>query len=119
LISNKGQQATENFSSLDSAKNGFEKKYNDKTKNSWANKANFVPVKGKYTLIEIDYGDAEEKDEKKEKKTKAKATDAVLPTLFLIVYSLCLFPSYICNFSSLRFRCRRSPRASWTIACKR
>ena len=32
----------------------FEKKFKDKTKNDWKDRANFVPHSGKYTLIEMD-----------------------------------------------------------------
>jgi poly [ADP-ribose] polymerase 2/3/4 len=38
----------------------FEKKFKDKTKNDWSNRANFKPVSGKYTLIEMDGGDEAE-----------------------------------------------------------
>jgi poly [ADP-ribose] polymerase len=39
----------------------FEKKFKDKTKNNWADRANFQPVSGKYTLLEMDAsGDGEE-----------------------------------------------------------
>jgi len=38
------------------AKADFNGKFTDKTKNRWANRANFATVEGKYTLIERDYG---------------------------------------------------------------
>jgi poly [ADP-ribose] polymerase len=38
----------------------FEKKFKDKTSNNWADRANFVPKSGKYTLIEMDTGAEEE-----------------------------------------------------------
>ena len=40
-------------SDLASAVKSFEKKFKDKTKNNWAQRASFNPVKGKYTLIEM------------------------------------------------------------------
>ena len=33
----------------------FEKKFQDKTKNKWANRADFKAAEGKYTLVEIDH----------------------------------------------------------------
>ena len=38
----------------------FEKKFSDKTKNKWANRANFEAKTGKYTLIEMGDDDEEE-----------------------------------------------------------
>jgi predicted DNA-binding WGR domain protein len=40
--------------SKDKAIKEFESKFRQKTKNSWANRANFKPVKGKYSIIETD-----------------------------------------------------------------
>ncbi|CAG8650312.1 2001_t:CDS:2 [Cetraspora pellucida] len=59
-----GQQAMSGpWSSLDMAKYEFEKKFRDKTKNKWMDicqdKSSFKAVKGKYTLLERDYGDDE------------------------------------------------------------
>ncbi|CAG8726594.1 11589_t:CDS:2, partial [Racocetra persica] len=49
------------WTSLDMAKYEFEKKFRDKTKNRWMDvcqdQSNFKAVKGKYTLLERDYGD--------------------------------------------------------------
>ncbi|CAG8831578.1 13268_t:CDS:1 [Gigaspora margarita] len=57
-----GQQAMLGpWTSLDTAKYEFEKKFRDKTKNKWMDvcqdQSNFKAVKGKYTLLERDYGD--------------------------------------------------------------
>ena len=52
----------EGFDDAQSAIKSFEKKFKDKTSNNWANRANFSPVKGKYTLIEMDSGADEETD---------------------------------------------------------
>ena len=35
----------------------FKKKFKDKTKHDWDNRANFVPSPGKYTLLEMDEDD--------------------------------------------------------------
>ena len=42
------------LSSIDAAAKDFTKKFHDKTKNKWENRDKFVPVPGKYTLIEMD-----------------------------------------------------------------
>lgn len=47
---------------LDAAIKDFEKKFKDKTKNSWADRANFSPKSGKYTLIEMAEEEEDEVD---------------------------------------------------------
>lgn len=46
--------------SLEAAKKDFEKKFREKTKNSWAARENFVAQPGKYTLIEVQPGAGQE-----------------------------------------------------------
>lgn len=48
-----GQSKLSYFASLEDAKKDFEKKFRDKTKNSWAEREHFVAHPGKYTLIEV------------------------------------------------------------------
>lgn len=48
-----GQSKLSSFKSLEDAKKDFEKKFRDKTKNSWAERDQFVAHPGKYTLIEV------------------------------------------------------------------
>uniref|UniRef100_G1PAB3 Poly [ADP-ribose] polymerase n=1 Tax=Myotis lucifugus TaxID=59463 RepID=G1PAB3_MYOLU len=48
-----GQSKLSYFPSLEDAKKDFEKKFKDKTKNSWAEREHFVAQPGKYTLIEV------------------------------------------------------------------
>ncbi|XP_077458135.1 protein mono-ADP-ribosyltransferase PARP3-like isoform X2 [Stigmatopora argus] len=48
-----GQSKLNTFSDVDGAVNDFEKKFKDKTKNSWNDRMNFVSHSGKYTLIEV------------------------------------------------------------------
>jgi len=50
---NKPQQSLKKFVTSAAAVAAFEKKFKDKTKNEWDNKANFVAVKGKYTLVDV------------------------------------------------------------------
>ena len=45
---------------LNGAIKSFEKKFYDKTRNQWENRAKFTPVSGKYTLIEMDGSHEEE-----------------------------------------------------------
>ena len=46
--------------SLEAAKKGFEKKFREKTKNSWAVREKFVAQPGKYPLIEVQPGAGQE-----------------------------------------------------------
>ncbi|KAK2507238.1 hypothetical protein MC885_002311 [Smutsia gigantea] len=48
-----GQSKLSSFMLLEDAKKDFEKKFRDKTKNSWAERDHFVAHPGKYTLIEV------------------------------------------------------------------
>lgn len=48
------------YSDVNAAIKDFEKKFKDKTKNDWKNRASFKPVPGKYTMIEMA---GEEEDE--------------------------------------------------------
>jgi len=45
----------------------FKKKFREKTKNDWDNRADFVPASGKYTLIEMDGQDEADSTEMEEK----------------------------------------------------
>ncbi|KAJ3079952.1 Poly [ADP-ribose] polymerase 2 [Quaeritorhiza haematococci] len=55
-----GQNKLEHCGSLASALASFKKKFSDKTKNQWDDRADFVKYPGKYFLMERDYGDDEE-----------------------------------------------------------
>lgn len=55
-----GQSKLLPFTSLEAAKKDFEKKFWEKTKNSWAARENFVAQPGKYTLIEVQPGAGQE-----------------------------------------------------------
>lgn len=48
-----GRSKLSSFVSLEDAKKDFEKKFRDKTKNSWAERDHFVAHPGKYALIEV------------------------------------------------------------------
>lgn len=49
-----GQSKLSPFDKLQNAIKDFEKKFKDKTKNNWSDRANFVSHAGKYTMIEVD-----------------------------------------------------------------
>ena len=55
-----GQTAIKPYGSADQAIKDFKKKFKDKTKNNWDERANFNAVKGKYTLLEMDQDETEE-----------------------------------------------------------
>lgn len=48
------------FTDTASAESAFGKKFKDKTKNNWADRANFVAHAGKYTLIEVEQEDEDQ-----------------------------------------------------------
>lgn len=49
-----GQSKLSPFDKLETAIKDFEKKFKDKTKNSWCDRSDFVSHAGKYTMIEVD-----------------------------------------------------------------
>jgi len=55
-----GQSNLMPSASLETAKKDFEKKFREKTKNSWAARENFVAQPGKHTLIEVQPGAGQE-----------------------------------------------------------
>lgn len=71
-----GQNATNSFNTdLEAAKKFFCKKFNDKTKNKWENRADFQPVPGKYTLIEVEEADDQELQATSEKLANLEESD--------------------------------------------
>lgn len=73
-VGERGQNKLAPMLTLDRAKADFKKKFLDKTKNHWENRANFVSHPGKYTLLEIDYNPDEDDDDKKEDNDTKKST---------------------------------------------
>ncbi|XP_070793173.1 protein mono-ADP-ribosyltransferase PARP3 isoform X2 [Pituophis catenifer annectens] len=57
-----GQCKLSSCPTLEAAINAFEKKFQEKTKNKWANRENFIAHDGKYTLIEVQHEDKEEQE---------------------------------------------------------
>ena len=81
-----GQNAMKGpFSSEEAAASDFCKKFKDKTKNSWEDRDNFVPVKGKYTLLEMD--DEEGGEEVRE---RGREGGKVVYTSFLTLCRRCM-----------------------------
>ncbi|KAJ3253177.1 Poly [ADP-ribose] polymerase 2 [Boothiomyces macroporosus] len=74
-----GQNKLELCPSLPSAIATFQKKFHDKTKNHWDNRANFVKYPGKYFLIERDFEEEVEPDPAEETvKVEKKIPDSKL-----------------------------------------
>lgn len=59
-----GANALKGPLAVDAAIADFKKKFKDKTRNAWDTRANFNPVPGKYTLLEMDGDEGEEDVEK-------------------------------------------------------
>ena len=110
-----GQSKLDPCGSAAAAIKAFEKKFYEKTKNQWANRANFKPVKGKYDLIEMDHGnDDEEEEEEKdiegelEKKRQARNTTSTTPSsskldarvqeLIKLIFDLTMFEQTLMSY---------------------
>jgi len=84
--------------SLDHAKETFCEKFYDKTLNAWEDRDKFETKKGKYTLIEIDYGNEdeeeedskgkEEKQEKEEKRLPKSSLDPKVEDLVTLIFDI-------------------------------
>ncbi|KAG8436109.1 hypothetical protein GDO86_007281 [Hymenochirus boettgeri] len=70
-----GQSKLTPFNNLEGARKDFEKKFKDKTKNSWSEKGNFTPHAGKYTMIEVQHND--DNEESGEASVKVDLVDGV------------------------------------------
>ncbi|XP_076469646.1 protein mono-ADP-ribosyltransferase PARP3-like [Babylonia areolata] len=89
-----GQNAVKGpFGTPDGAVKDFVKKFKDKTKNNWEDRASFTPVKGKYTLLEmagdddddddvVDAGPAVKSNQKVAKCTLDSTTQSLLKLIF-------------------------------------
>jgi len=66
-----GANALKGPFNFETAEKEFCKKFKDKTRNEWCDRESFKPVAGKYTLIEMDTSNEEEKT------AKLKALDAI------------------------------------------
>ncbi|KAF8791322.1 Poly [ADP-ribose] polymerase 2 like protein [Argiope bruennichi] len=70
-VGHKGQRDLSKFgSSLPEAKESFEQKFYDKTRNNWSDLKNFVHVKGKYDLLQMDLCHEQVKDIKTDVKSR-------------------------------------------------
>ncbi|MCO5608356.1 hypothetical protein L7F22_062565 [Adiantum nelumboides] len=76
----------------------FEAKFTDKTRNIWAQRANFVPVRNKYTWLERDYSDDAEASESKVKKPSIPK----VPKESKLDSRLAQFISCICNVDMMK-----------------
>lgn len=99
----------------------FKKKFYEKTKNNWdAVKSGtpFTPVNGKYTMIEIDYGnDAEEeekdtakKDEKPKPEVESKL-DKRVQDLIKLIFDMNMMET---TMKELEFDCKKQPLGKLT-----
>ncbi|CAF0727501.1 unnamed protein product [Brachionus calyciflorus] len=71
-----GQSSVQHFGDdLNAAKDVFEKKFFDKTKNEWSDKDSFEKCPGKYDLVYKDYESAQTKDDVDSKKNQDEKKD--------------------------------------------
>lgn len=71
-VGESGQNALKYCGTLEAAEKEFCKKFKDKTKNNWEERENFVPVKGKYTLLEMDDEEGGEEVRRREKREEIR-----------------------------------------------
>ncbi|XP_018419898.1 PREDICTED: poly [ADP-ribose] polymerase 3 isoform X2 [Nanorana parkeri] len=96
-----GQSKLSNCADMASAKKDFEKKFKDKTKNSWSERENFTAYPGKYTMIEVEHDDDDEDTGEAmvkvdtvdgvSKKTKPCSLDKPTQDLMTLIFSSDMF----------------------------
>eukprot|EP01100_Stratorugosa_tubuloviscum_P000946 TRINITY_DN120_c0_g2_i1.p1 TRINITY_DN120_c0_g2~~TRINITY_DN120_c0_g2_i1.p1 ORF type:complete len:768 (-),score=314.89 TRINITY_DN120_c0_g2_i1:36-2339(-) len=62
-VGERGRNKLVHCRDFDAAYKEFKNKFYEKTKNLWEERDTFKPVKGKYTLIELDHGDEQQSDD--------------------------------------------------------
>ncbi|XP_074645032.1 protein mono-ADP-ribosyltransferase PARP3-like [Tubulanus polymorphus] len=95
------------FDDLQKAVSDFEKKFKDKTKNAWKDRESFSPVKGKYTLIEVEEVEDEEEVEVNKQYYMSKDMTNVKPcsldeptqNLLKLILSTDMFKSAMADFN--------------------
>jgi len=121
-VGERGQFKLMPCSSKAAAISEFCKKFHEKTKNSWQaiqSGTPFTPVSGKYTMIEIDYGnddDSETKTEDKGAKKEAKPEvesklDKRVQELIKLIFDMNMMESIM---KELEFDCKKQPLGKLT-----
>jgi len=120
-VGERGQFKLMPLPSRDAAMSDFRKKFYEKTKNNWDSIQSgtpFTPVSGKYTMIEIDYGndEPEEKADKpketKEKKPEVESKlDKRVQDLIKLIFDMNMMESVM---KELEFDCKKQPLGKLT-----
>ncbi|XP_067685164.1 protein mono-ADP-ribosyltransferase PARP3-like [Haliotis asinina] len=102
-VGESGANALKGPMALDAAVKDFEKKFQDKTRNKWANRDSFKPVPGKYTLIEMANEDEEDEVDApvvdtKGRKVKESALDVTTQKLVNLIFDLDMFKDAMKSF---------------------
>ncbi|KAI5074524.1 hypothetical protein GOP47_0010485 [Adiantum capillus-veneris] len=98
----KGQDKLFGVLQRETAISEFEAKFLDKTRNTWAQRANFEPVKNKYTWLERDYNDDAEASESKAKDIAKKPSIPKAPKESKLDSRLAQFISCICSVDMMK-----------------
>eukprot|EP00998_Keelungia_sp_KM082_P010640 NODE_683_length_1712_cov_71.218297_g673_i0.p1 GENE.NODE_683_length_1712_cov_71.218297_g673_i0~~NODE_683_length_1712_cov_71.218297_g673_i0.p1 ORF type:complete len:282 (-),score=68.37 NODE_683_length_1712_cov_71.218297_g673_i0:867-1637(-) len=97
-------------SNLAKAKSAFTKKFSDKTKNKWENRAKFVKYDGKYQYMEMDYGDDADDGEDDAPAKQAKFPDSKLDNRILKLVTLISDTKMMTNMmAELKIDTRKMP----------
>lgn len=101
-VGESGTNAQKAFSNVNDATKDFEKKFRDKTKNKWADRASFKPVPGKYTMIEMAGEEEDEVDAPTVKTptgpTAACTLDAPTQSLMKLIFDHDMFQDAMKSF---------------------
>lgn len=98
-----GMNKETGYTDVNAAIKDFEKKFKDKTKNNWADREKFKPVRGKYTMIEM-AGEDDDEDEpdapaaKPSGPTSPCTLDAPTQSLMKLIFDNDMFREAMKNF---------------------
>ncbi|XP_058506677.1 poly [ADP-ribose] polymerase 2 [Solea solea] len=96
------------------AKNFFTKKFLDKTKNEWEQRASFEKVAGKYDMVFVDYSTKEKEEEKEEVSTVAKKVSKLDVKVKSLLELICDLKAMEECVLEMKFDTRKAPLGKLT-----
>ncbi|XP_069796902.1 poly [ADP-ribose] polymerase 2 isoform X2 [Narcine bancroftii] len=101
---------------LQKAKEIFEKKFHDKTKNEWSQRLQFVKVAGKYDMLTLDYGhDSSAEREQGENSRGPKVKSRLDPRLQELMALICDLNSMEEMMLQMKYDTKKAPLGKLTI----
>lgn len=112
-----GQNQLQTFGTdLDSAKDAFQKKFYDKTHNSWEHRKSFKKVSGKYDVLEMDYEAKEEVDAPEEVEVKQEKESKLDKRIQELIELICNVQAMEEAVKEMKYDTKKAPLGKLTSA---